>query len=128
MADFLEPQVASVPCVYFSNLVRKFFFPSAEMASEISTRHVEKLDGTNFLTWKFEVQAVFVAAGVDEIVNGTRTLAEDATAEVRTAWKKKNAKVMVLILTSIERAQLQPLVTCTTAKEMWDALCAIHEQ
>lgn len=98
------------------------------MASEVTSRHVERLDGTNFLTWKFDVGEVLVAAGVDEIVHGTRVLAEDATAADKTAWKKNNAKAMVLISTSVEGAQLQPLITCTTAKKMWDALCAVHEQ
>ncbi|XP_068994259.1 uncharacterized protein [Neodiprion pinetum] len=74
------------------------------------------------------MSAVFDAAGVDDIVNGTRLIAAGAAAPDQTAWKKGNAKAMVLISTSVERAQLQPLVTCTTAKQMWDALCAIYEQ
>ena len=99
-----------------------------KMTSEITSRHVEKLDDTNFLTWKFEMSAVFDAAGVDDIVDGTRVLAADAAAAVRAAWKKDNVKAIVLISTSVQRAQLQPLVSCTTAKQMWDALCAIYEQ
>lgn len=98
------------------------------MSTEVTTRYVEKLDGTNFLTWKFEVGAVFVAAGVDDIVDGTRTLVQGADTAAVSAWKKDNAKAMVLISTVVERAQLQPLITCTTAKQMWDALCAVHEQ
>lgn len=101
---------------------------SDKMSTEVTTRHVEKLDGTNFLTWKFEVRAVFVAAGVDDVVDGTRTLMQGADAATTSAWKRDNAKAMVLISTSVERAQLQPLITCTTAKQMWDTLCAVHEQ
>ena len=62
------------------------------------------------------------------IVDGTVLAADAAAAAVRAAWEKDNAKAIVLISTSVERAQLQPLVSCTTAKQMWDALCAIDEQ
>ena len=74
------------------------------------------------------MSAVFDAAGVHDIVDGTRVLAVDAAAVVRAAWKKDNAKAIVLIWTSFKRAQLQPLISCTTAKQMWDALCAIYEK
>lgn len=101
---------------------------SLKMSDEIGVRHIEKLDGANFLTWKFQLRQVFIAAGVSGIVDGTRTLADDATPAVTTAWNRDNAKAMVIISTTIERRQLESLVTCTSAKEMWDALCRVHEQ
>ena len=53
------------------------------MPDNISVRHIEKLDGTNFLTWKFEIVALFRTAGVHNVVNGTDALAVNAKAAVR---------------------------------------------
>lgn len=92
------------------------------MSDEITVRHVQKLDGTNFPSWKFQLSAVFIAAGVSDVVNGSRVMPAAAT------WQKDNAKAMVLISTSVEMLQLESLITCKTAKEMWDALCLVHEQ
>ncbi|KMQ84748.1 copia protein [Lasius niger] len=43
-------------------------------------------------------------------------------------WVKDNAKVMSLISSSIERTQLQGLITCRTANEMWQSLTRMYEQ
>lgn len=98
------------------------------MSDDFSVRHIEKLDGSNFLTWKFEMKAVFRAAKVHSIVDGSDVLAAEATAAEKNAWEEKDAKARVLISTSIERSQLISLITCETAKEMWDALCGQYEQ
>lgn len=98
------------------------------MSDDISVRHIEKLDGTNFLTWKFEMVALFRAARVHGIVDGSDALAEDSTAAAVNTWHEKDAKARVLISTTLERSQLISLITCETAKEMWDALCTQYEQ
>jgi hypothetical protein len=43
-------------------------------------------------------------------------------------WIKDNAKAMLLISTTIESEQLEPLLVCVTAKEMWEKLTSVHEQ
>lgn len=98
------------------------------MSDDISVRHIEKLDGTNFLTWKFEMVTLFRAARVHNVVNGTEVLPTDATATVKNTWEEKDAKARVLISTTLERSQLISLIICETAKEMWDALCSQYEQ
>lgn len=98
------------------------------MANEVSVRHVEKLDGTNFITWKFEMLALFRAARVHEVVSGTSVLAADANAATKNAWEEKDASAKVLISTTLERSQKISLITCETAKEMWDSLCSQYEQ
>jgi len=42
------------------------------MAGEISAKHVTKFDGTNFLGWKFQMNALFIAHGIDDVVCGIR--------------------------------------------------------
>nr|XP_046468085.1 uncharacterized protein LOC124212249 [Neodiprion pinetum] len=44
------------------------------------------------------------------------------------AWVKDDACAKVVISTSIDDSQLQPLLSCATSKEMWDMLLKAHEQ
>lgn len=98
------------------------------MSDDISVRNIERMNGSNFLAWKFEMLAMFRAAKVHQIVNGTDVLTEDASAATKSSWEEKDAKGRVLISTTLERSQLISLITCETAKEMWDALCRQYEQ
>lgn len=44
------------------------------------------------------------------------------------AWVKDNAKGMSLISSSMEKTQLQDLIMCLTANEMWQNLTRMYEQ
>ena len=52
---------------------------------------------------------------------------DDASAEAK-MWVRNNAKAMFLISSSMEFAQFECLLSCTSAKQMWDKLGQIHEQ
>lgn len=43
-------------------------------------------------------------------------------------WKKDNARAMCIISSSVDYSQLEYLITCVNASEMWNKLCLIHEQ
>ena len=83
------------------------------MAGELSVRHVSKFDGQNFSAWKFQLNAVLIAHDLLEIVNGTRIKPADVTSAPGKA---------------MEPTQLNCLLSCVSAKEMWDKLSTIHEQ
>ena len=92
---------------------------------------MQKLDGTNFLSWKFQLRAILIAAGVSDIVRGSRVQPEDEESPAAVTGRKDamaKGKAMVLISITIEMSQLESLITCVTAEEMWDALCRVHEQ
>jgi hypothetical protein len=93
------------------------------MSDEISARNVSKFNGTNFQSWKFQVNALFVAHGIRDIVDGWRVKPEGVGRDIA-RWIKYNAKAMFLI----ESVQLEPLLVCVTAKEMWEKLTSVHEQ
>ena len=38
------------------------------MADPLSTRNMVKFNGTNFQVWKFQINAVLVASGIDDVV------------------------------------------------------------
>lgn len=93
------------------------------MSQDISGRHVKKFDGTNFQGWKFQLNALFMANEIDGIVDGTVVLPEDRTSPQAKQWIRDNAKAMFLISSALEPAQLEPLLVCESAKDMWDNLC-----
>lgn len=99
------------------------------MPDEFSVRHVPKFTGLNFLGWKFQIKEVLGACGIDDVVLDERPMPEvNETAEAKKTWTKDNAKAMYLISSAMEYTQLESLLVCSTAKEMWDKLPGIHEQ
>ncbi|XP_018361284.1 PREDICTED: uncharacterized protein LOC108760012 [Trachymyrmex cornetzi] len=98
------------------------------MSEEISIRHRPKFDGTDFLAWKFSITQIFKSKGIQDVVDGSRIRPEDTTRETYKFFEKDNAKAMFTIGSSLETKFLRPLLTCTSAKEMWDKLIQIHEQ
>lgn len=65
--------------------------------------------------------------GMFDLVNGDsrRPVEDNAT---RAAWDTLNAKAMLIISSGMEYEQLQTVVSCQTACEMWNRLKSIHEQ
>lgn len=96
------------------------------MSENLYTRAVTKFGGANFQLWKFQLNAILVASGIQDIVNGTKM--EPHEPAEREQWKKDNAKAMFIISTALEDNQLECLLTCTTAAEMWRKLSITHEQ
>lgn len=52
---------------------------------------IEKLkDGDTFLIWKFQITIIFKSMGLYEIVSGESVLQQDATAQAKAEWMKKD--------------------------------------
>lgn len=47
---------------------------------------------------------------------------------VTKTWLRDDAKARAIISSAMENIQLECVLVCTTAKEMWDALSRVHEQ
>jgi len=95
-----------------------------EMSDSIDLRSVAKFDGSNFQAWKFRMKAVFVANGLTDVIKGTSRRPSENMSE----WDRNNAKAMVIISSTMESAQLEYLLTCKTAADMWKRLSTAHEQ
>jgi len=90
--------------------------------------HIQKFDAKNFALWKYQMEIIFRAeAGMLDVVCGTKPRPE-AAGTSQEAWDNLNIKAMLLISSGIEYEQLQTVVSCPTAPEMWARLKAIHEQ
>ena len=71
---------------------------------------------------------MFVASGIDDVVNGVRGKPVGLASAAGKAWVNDDAKAMFLISSAMEYTQLECLLSCASSKEMWDKLCRIHEQ
>lgn len=98
------------------------------MVDSIDLRSIGKFNGTNFQAWKFQVKAMFVANGLTNIVAGIKKRPTEEGSVQANEWDKFNAKAMVIISSTMEASQLEFLLTCETAVEMWAKLNAVHEQ
>ncbi|KAK9708923.1 hypothetical protein QE152_g26920 [Popillia japonica] len=87
---------------------------------------IQKFDGNNFQLWKYQMEIIFAAEGLTDLVNGKTNF--PAQVSEQKAWNENNAKAMLLISTSMEFSQLQTVVACKKTAEMWDRLKTIHEQ
>lgn len=71
--------------------------------------------------------AIFEASCLKEIVEG-KTLKPAEADPTHTAWISKNAKAKYILASSMEFSQLEYLIICQTANEMWNKLSSIYEQ
>lgn len=94
------------------------------MAEAMDLRSITKFNGSNFQTWKFQMKSLFIVNGLTSIVDGSC----ERTSSNQNEWDKYNAKAMVIISSTVESSQLEYLLTCETANNMWKRLSAIYEQ
>ena len=83
---------------------------------------IDKLDDSNWTTWKFQMKHLLLAKGVWEVVDGTEELAEDATAAARAEFLKKSQKAFSSIVLAIKTSQLYLVTSYEQPREAWDAL------
>ena len=51
---------------------------------------IDKLDGSNWSTWKFQIKHLLLAKGLWEYVDGTAVLDEDADDRVQAEFNQKS--------------------------------------
>ena len=83
---------------------------------------IEKLDGSNWITWKFQLEHLLLARGLWKYADGSAVLAEDATAEQRAKHQSESQKAFSAIAMSVSTSQLYLITSCEEPKEAWDAL------
>ncbi|KAJ8878341.1 hypothetical protein PR048_018918 [Dryococelus australis] len=92
------------------------------MASE-DFAHVEKLKGhSNFSIWKFQIVVLLKVAVLYNVVSAKFTEGEQDTS-----WGKKDAKAQKYIVTKIDKGNIQFIISCDSAKVMFDKLRSIYE-
>lgn len=100
------------------------------MSVGISAKGIKNFDETNFQGWKAQINALFFMNDVLEVVDGTVEMPGDgaANAVARKKFVKDNTTARFIMLSAMEEAQQVCVLSCVSAKEMWEKLCLIHEQ
>ena len=83
---------------------------------------IDKLDGPNWTTWKFQMKHLLLAKGLWGVVDGTEVLADDAAEGVRTEFQKKSQKAFSTLVLAITASQLYLVTSCEQARDAWVAL------
>ena len=89
---------------------------------------IEKLNGANWSTWKFQMKHLLLAKELWGMVDGTETLAEDAATTARSEFQKKSQKAFSTLVLAIGTSQLYLVTSCETPKDAWDALRSHFER
>ena len=84
---------------------------------------VNRLDGTNWPVWKFQMTHLLLAKGIWGFVDETETLRAGATEQKRADFKKRQEKTFLTLALAISPAQLHLITLYDKPKPAWDALC-----
>ena len=61
----------------------------------------DKLDSSNWTTWKFQMHHLLLAKGLWGLVDGTEVLAESANAQAQTEFQRKSQRAFSTIVLAI---------------------------
>eukprot|EP00795_Rhopilema_esculentum_P017528 gene17528-biopygen6440 len=88
---------------------------------------IEKLDRSNWPTWKFQMKHLLMAKDVWDHVDGTISLPDDNTAS-RATYEKAKQKAMATLVMGIQSNLIYLVTSCETPKDLWDTLKAYFER
>ena len=96
-------------------------------ASEDSWK-IDRLDGSNWITWKFQMKHLLLAKGLWGFVDGSEILEDSASAQQKAEFNRKSQKAFSMIVMSISTNQLYLITSCEVPVDAWNALKAQFEQ
>lgn len=94
------------------------------MSESASVMFTHKLNGHNYKLWKFQVDAALRGKGL--VIYVKDIVAADATTVQQDIFSINDGKAMSLLIASLESDEAQHVLTCSTAKEIYDKLSAIY--
>lgn len=80
-------------------------------------------DNETFQIWKFQIDILFGAKGLDKIISGKYT----KNTENEDKFNEKDAQAKNYIVRTIHRKYITQLFDCVTSKEMYEKICNIFE-
>lgn len=102
--------------------------------------HIDKLKGaSNWTTWRRQIELLLCHQEVLELVVDDTKIPdepnEDATAKVREKYetelgtfKKRDAFAQLILVGSMNEANVQLTSTCDSANSIWEKLISVYEQ
>ena len=89
---------------------------------------IEKLDGSNWNTWKFQMKHLLMVKGLWNLVDGSEVLASEATAAAAALFQSRLHKAFSTIVLAMDSAQLYLVTSCEEPTQAWNALKNHFEQ
>ena len=83
---------------------------------------IDKLDGKNWSTLKFQMKHLLLAKGLWGLVDGSETLTEGATAAARAEFEKKSQRAFSTIVLAVSTPQLYLVTSCERPAQAWTEL------
>lgn len=93
-----------------------------------SYTQIEKLDESNYETWKIQMRSVLVHQSLWDYVSGTAT--EPDKSKDKDGFEKHvrhDEKALASIILHVKPSQLLHIKSCEKAKEAWDKLMAVYQ-
>ena len=78
---------------------------------------IEKLDGSNWNSWKFQMKHLLMAKGLWNLVDGSEVLVSKATAAVAALFQSRIHKAFSTIVLAMDSAQLYLVTSCEEPKQ-----------
>lgn len=103
---------------------------------ESSTLNTKLAGNSNWNLWKFQSKILFKSKNVFEIISGEEfkpTLAglgndQERYQDALKDWSKKDSKAQELIVMRMDEGPMVHILTCDTAKGMWDKLLSVYDK
>lgn len=90
------------------------------------TSGIKKFDGTEFEVWSFLMEGVLDSKGLWYVMDQMKS--ELTTDDAKTKWDKADRSARTMIMLSLEHDMVKAVMTCATARQMWNKLKTIHSQ
>ena len=84
-----------------------------------------KLNGENYVNWKFKMMTVLESANAWSIVTSDEP--RPATTTLLLDWNKRELKSKLTLRTSIKDNIISHIRNCTTSKATWDMLKCLYQ-
>ena len=92
------------------------------MAKDDNSLKVEKLNGENYHSWKFQMKMYLIGKDLWDITTGTETLGDDATAEEQRKFKKRENLALASVCLSVATSLQIYVRSAGNTKEAWENL------
>ena len=86
------------------------------------TWSIERLNGENWSTWKFQMKHLLLVKNLWKITQGTEQLSETADNATAADFNSRSQNALSTIVMSISPEQLYLITSCESAKDAWDNL------
>ena len=86
------------------------------------TWSIERFNGENWSTWKFQMKHLLLVKDLWNITQGTEQLSTTANEDAIAEFDTRSQKAFSMIVMSISPAQLYLITSCESAKDAWDNL------